>query len=127
MSTTKSLSSSKNFDPSYPQMNLNQISNRSPFFKKNGNISEAYAGIQNKGGPGQPQFIQSNFQHQTNKKDGSILNDVITKKRASQNNGLSKNSAIHEQFSKSHNPSNNRKLNFSQIKDEQSKNGFETI
>jgi hypothetical protein len=83
MSTTKSLSSSKNFDPSYPQMNLNQISNRSPFFKKNGNISEAYAGIQNKGGPGQPQFIQSNYQHYTNKKDGSILNDVITKKRAS--------------------------------------------
>ena len=53
MSTTKSLSSSKNFDPSYPQMNLNQISNRSPFFKKNGNIcNENYGGIQNKGGPG---------------------------------------------------------------------------
>ena len=40
MSTTKSLSSSKNFDPSYPSMNLNQISNRSPFFKKNGNLAQ---------------------------------------------------------------------------------------
>ena len=49
MSTTKSLSSSKNFDPSYPSMNLNQISNRSPFFKKNGNNmgSENY-GVINK-------------------------------------------------------------------------------
>ena len=33
---TQSLgSSTKNFDPKYPGMNLNQISNRSPFFKKN--------------------------------------------------------------------------------------------
>jgi hypothetical protein len=38
MSTTKSLTSSKNFDPGYPSMNLNQISNRSPFFKKNGTV-----------------------------------------------------------------------------------------
>jgi hypothetical protein len=49
MSTTKSLTSSKNFDPGYPSMNLNQISNRSPFFKKNGNVAgpENY-GIVNK-------------------------------------------------------------------------------
>lgn len=39
ISTTKSLTSSKNFDPGYPSMNLNQISNRSPFFKKNGNVA----------------------------------------------------------------------------------------
>ena len=32
---TQSLgNSTKNFDPKYPGMNLNQISNRSPFFKK---------------------------------------------------------------------------------------------
>ena len=32
---TQSLgSSTKNFDPKYPGMNFNQISNRSPFFKK---------------------------------------------------------------------------------------------
>ena len=47
MSTTKSLSSSKNFDPSYPSMNLNQISNRSPFFKKNGNIGHENYGTFN--------------------------------------------------------------------------------
>ena len=99
MNTNKPFNSSKAFDPKYPQMNLNQISSRSPFFKKNINMS---SNGYNTNGPGSLSAVNcqayNGLQKSANLTQGSSngkdqfvqnVNDLIQKKRTSYNNGFS--------------------------------------